>query len=408
MVERSGKTDGNPNAVGRRLSVILAVLVPWLAFVFSAFVEGEWKVAHAPFGFSSVAFVHALTTLPLSVLISVWFGSFSSGRHPFFGVTIGLVLAALTAVFCPTVELTLQGVPAGFFLLRHFWMLMLQLPWTISATAIWEKNWQFVRKIDFLITLSIATLLPYAFGAKVCRAELETIEKTLANRQIQRAFESLTHLRRYGVAKPIHGRTVSELQTELTELLANLKRSVETPLLDPVSDDERFDLAVQLASLDKLQRASDVLTPAALRRPDAAVLLARLKFELGDEDGCLRNSQRAIKQLEESTASDQIDLIRLQAYEMWVEQLRRRARYQQAERVLRNALQTYERIAAGLRFQLGRHYEMGGRPFEAIEQFNLAVDLDANYSSLVAETLKNLSQGTPACLLRYNRTVVNQ
>ncbi len=63
-------------------------------------------------------------------------------------------------------------------------------------------------------------------------------------------------------------------------------------------------------------------------------------------------------------------------------------------------LRRWDKSKAYFHFQLGYHYQQGGRPRKALAAYEQAANLDKNFAQPAKLAVKNLKLNTPACLLR--------
>jgi tetratricopeptide (TPR) repeat protein len=89
------------------------------------------------------------------------------------------------------------------------------------------------------------------------------------------------------------------------------------------------------------------------------------------------------------------------AYDGLAHNARAAGRPAEAEAAYRDGLEQVPGAAAHFHFQLGRHYQGGGRPGLALEHLHEAVRLDpARFAAPARPLIGELRRSTPGCLLR--------
>jgi len=91
---------------------------------------------------------------------------------------------------------------------------------------------------------------------------------------------------------------------------------------------------------------------------------------------------------------------RVKAYNGLAFSARERKAFAEAEAAYVEALEKVPAARAHFHFQLGRHYQAGGRPADALHHLETAVQLDPAYAEPARPLTETLHSQTPGCLLR--------
>jgi hypothetical protein len=415
--------------------LIMAVVAPCWALIWGGTSTGHpLPSAVAPLGMNRVVLVHVLAVLPLGLCLARLllgkrpaarsgllerhgtegtYGTDRLGKRP---VRSGLLAASLCAVIglgavwlsialADSLQEWLVHVePLGKFAVRVVWSLVLVLPWCVAVWSLvpaWRVSPPHAAAGSWLLALAIPIALPWAYTSDLIEKESRRAEILLNDGRLWKGWQIVEQLVSLGSPRPVSGQMPEQLLDQLSVRLRPLVDAVEKPLLPDASDEQRTQLAVQLFSLEQMDRARQILESLDEERPDACFYLAAIHGVQGDLPAGVRVCQRAIELLEQhGEESPEIVNLRQQAYGRLADYLRRSQQYRQAEDVLRSGLDQWKASAAFFHFELGYHYAQGGRPQKALAHYEQAAGLDPKLAPTVQLAIRQLKLKTPVCLLR--------
>lgn len=90
----------------------------------------------------------------------------------------------------------------------------------------------------------------------------------------------------------------------------------------------------------------------------------------------------------------------VECYDLLVEAATNRRSSADREVILREALEALPSQAGYWHLQLGRHFQLTGRPFEAMAEFDLAEQEDAKLKPQLDVLRRHLREQTPGCVVR--------
>jgi hypothetical protein len=382
--------------VTRALPYLFAAVGPTLALWLAAPPE---RAAHGmavpPFGWPSLLVSHTLSAVPLAAVLA---GRLM--RRAEFRVTPGLAVAGgvLTAVggwyAAAALGHYLDADAAGFYTrsaARSVFCVLLATPWLIHLPP--AGGW-----VGVPTAVALAFLLPGVYSAKLAGEKLDQAEGEYRLSRLVRTRELLTGVGDLDPDRAVKwaGRppSVSRLRTAVE---ADIDRLTKQVTARPV---RTLEYAQALIGLDRLAEAESLLRDRASDDPLARLVLGEcllLKERWTDSESALRAGLAAYLP---TAAADPVAAARcVTAFDLLAENATKRGATGEREAVLREGLEKLPAQAAYFRFQLGRHYQLSGRPFDAVREFEAAVEADPNLQPQVEPPLRNIREHTPACLV---------
>jgi tetratricopeptide (TPR) repeat protein len=426
--------EEGPSMTTRLVAGGLAVAVPLGVLCLGVdAARARLGLVQSPFGWAGVAVVHLLATLPLAALLGQAL-SRPVSLPPISWLVLGGCWALLGLFVGPVLGGLAEGMPlAVAAAYRVGWCVLLQLPWTAAIFAIpttptdstpptvaeptppsepagraasGASWWPAVTRLEWALAGAVALLLPTLHASWSAHEEIRAAQDSLERGRLVAAQRTLQALADLGCDELIGDKRPAEWVIILREQLAALARAVEQPLpLRPTLAQKR-ERAQQLAVLDRLDEAAELLQPLASADVQAAALLAAVEQARGRfaaSDTAYRDVLARLGSA--SLPAEQRDRLAAAAYNGLAYNARAEGRYRQAEAVYLEALQAMPQAAAVFHFQLGKHYHEGGRPAAALPHLRRAIELDAaRYAGPAGDLIEQIEQHTPGCLLRFSGT----
>jgi hypothetical protein len=168
--------------------------------------------------------------------------------------------------------------------------------------------------------------------------------------------------------------------------------------------DQTLDRAFLLANHDEFATAKRVLADLPHRNPTAAILLARIMQDERNWSESTRWFQRALTMLDQVGYEDPaaVDLFCASSFGISENRVSTRD-FHGAENVLKVGLRKTESMSGNAKirfhFQLGRHYQMGGRPLDSMRHLEIAAK-DPDFSKPAEILIKTIRTHTPFCIIR--------
>jgi tetratricopeptide (TPR) repeat protein len=168
-------------------------------------------------------------------------------------------------------------------------------------------------------------------------------------------------------------------------------------LPESASPAARVERARLVGVLGRLDDAAALTEPLQDTDANAAQLLAvvRQKQKRYEESSVLyRKALAVLGEGPEAIAN------RVQAYDGLAFNARAMKRPGDAEAAYREAMTRLPAAAAHFHFQLGRHYQLGGRPANALQHLQQAAHLDpSRYAEQARPLIEELNRSTPGCFV---------
>jgi tetratricopeptide (TPR) repeat protein len=197
------------------------------------------------------------------------------------------------------------------------------------------------------------------------------------------------------------------LAADVEQSLAALTVAVAQSLPAGAGEQATLERAHLLAMLGRTDAARELMRPWMERSSSAALLWAMLERDEGRWESSDEGFRRALEQMrrERAAGSQGLPPQGLRApYDGLAFNARAQRQPQVAEQLYRQALAELPEDEAYFRFQLGLHYQLGGRPLEAQAELAAAARLDAEaYGEPARQLIDRLRVETPACLVPLPR-----
>lgn len=383
----------------------LAAVVPavslWLAAPASRAAHG---LAVSPFGWPSLLVVQCLAAVPLAAVAAGWLTRRVRVPSPIPVVVVGLLFAVVGYFAVPAVGATLDA-SADFAircLVRSLVCLALALPWAIAARTCSPPAP--VSRVMPAVGVAVAFILPGVWAERLAKENTAAAQDDLAARRMARALPLID-----GVCDLDPAREIVEAQGNL-KMPAARKRLADD--LKGLADDlartgpmglkptDRLLYADTLVSLDRPAEAEPLLRDLVPVLPPANLSLAHALHQMGryDESAAAAREWLAAG-LPYAGKNAKVRKDCLAGFDLLAENATKRGSNADREAALREGLEKLPGGEAYFRFQLGRHYKMSGRPFEAVNELNAAVRLDKSFAPAAESLLRDVRENTPVCLI---------
>ncbi|MCH8923307.1 MAG: tetratricopeptide repeat protein [Planctomycetes bacterium] len=391
---------------------IIALSLAFAAASLSLVLAGSGKTI-APFGWPAVIVVHALATLPLAAAAAhgacaLW----PVLRYRWavvLLVPVGLLLGWLTFQYGGSLGPRLRQHEVGSLLrmaIRMLWPLALQLPWTLLALqrggemkeAQPEPPELKPRRVLGLsmAAVAIAVVLPNVYVDDVVGRRMREVDDTLQDGQLAKAVKLLERLEHFGASQAL-----LSVEQQVTMKQNRLKDLIMQQPADPRQADERhFEMAQIYRSLGQYGAARIALDDLPDRYPPAAELMAIIYRDHQQWEESARWFRRATRPLTRVSSDEEI-IYEVRRLDSLAYVLRAQRKYGRIEKMYNDAIERLPPQEAYFRFQLGRHYELVGRPIEARRQWEEAARIDPEQfqQPVEAAIAGELNSPTPGCLL---------
>jgi hypothetical protein len=386
---------------------VTAVVVPFAFLHLTC--EADRRAAGmtaAPFAWPRLLAAHLVTALPAGLIVAQWLRAHPAVNEMARGlwVVIGFGTAGFTALVGPAIGEVIVSSDFGIMplsLLRATVAALLVLPWCVLALPAATAAGAFDRPgIVFGVGMALAVIPCGMYADVIAAARTEQVRDLLARERLVKAEPVLIGLCELGSSRPIGGSLPVELRKEVTLRIQKLRRAVERPLSPLASPQDQIGRALLMMQLDRLDEAASSLEQFA-RGDDTVTLLLATVYrdqERWSESDALY-SDVLEKRLSMALTHPAARAACLTAIEGLVFNARSDRRPHEAERVLRRGLDALPADAAYFHFQLGKHYQDGGRPHLAVEHLRTAERLNPDrYREPANQLIQSMRTSTPACL----------
>jgi len=384
----------------RRL--VLLVCIPLSLVLVGLALTHDWD-PHSPFAAQRLIAVHVLASLPLAIGITLFLSPAiprADRRFVLLSGVIWLVLNLFSSTLGRLVGPALDAAGTGFVervLVRVVWVLVLELP---PCIAIWSAMALTPIRPPRL-ALALATLAavapPALFADRLAEQWTRQAEEALADLRLDDARRLLTGLTDLGSTTPVGGHAPSRQLAAVREQWAALEKVVARPLPESAAPAARVERARLLGVLGRLDDAAALAEPLADSDANAAILLAVVRQKqkrFGESSDGYRKSLALFGDAPGTIAG------RVQAYDGLAFNAREQRQPAEAEAAYREGMERLPAAAAHFHFQLGRHYQLAGRPVNALEHLHEAVKLDpSRYAEPARPLIADLTRSTPGCFL---------
>lgn len=404
----------NQASIQRLALTLIGLAASAAAICFPRETADVFGMPAGPFGFPAIVFVHLFAAWPVAWGLAQLAAPSDQRRH--------LVSAGISVITAVGVALTTYwfgnllwknfngDLPTGFalgWLAREIWALSLMLPWCFAAgrtfphraapPAARPSQWSFLG-----CALLAALTVPAAFANYLFRQQSNVLETKFQEGSLAGLPELAWRLKTAGSGERIGALTIDAFHERLSEQFSAYRKAAEAPLAADADQATIMQRAALLATLGEHDSVIKLLTPIADSNASAALLLASVLDDMGRHAEAAQRFH-AVIDVSNGSAQPDADRLRVQAFDGLAETLRDRHAYFAAEAAYMDAIRIVPAAEAHFRFQLGRHYALGGRPAAALQSFQRAAELDPEQFGLdrpeVQQQVRPLREGTPGCLL---------
>jgi tetratricopeptide (TPR) repeat protein len=360
----------------------------------------------APFAFARVALVHLAAVIPLAwVLASMSVAAVPRAavfrrRATWLAILVAVLAGLLTSTFGRLLQPEVTSLPADWALAyRCVWSLLLTGPWVFAARYVSKSHAARATPVHLLLALIVYIVLPQSYTAHLLEERRQSISEDLALGRTWKAWQATSQVLALGSRAPVNGNSLVELRARLIGELRAYAAALQKPLPPDASFEDKLQRARIYTALDEMVEAQRILEPIAASSPSSLLLLAAVHDIQGNTEESIMTARRAIDMLLGDPSDAETQRETLRAFSWLAGYFRKAERYQEAEAALLDALQREQAPAAGLHFLLAEHYRMGGRPTEAFDHYAAAA-IDAELQDRCTAAMKDLTLGTPVCILR--------
>ncbi len=367
-----------------------------------------------PFGFPALVFVHLIAAWPVASGLAELWSSKGNRRHHVVAILsflAAIVMSASTSWFGNRFWNAFNGgLPTGFalgWLAREAWALALMLPWclavrqwlpdTVATPVARPSTWVFLG-----CALLAGAAVPAAFADFLFRQQTASLEARFQEGRLAGLPELAARLKVAGSHHRVGKLTIDAFDAQLAQQVAAYRQATDAPLPAGADQTEVLRRAALLATLGEHEAVIELLTPIVEANPSAGLLLGSVLDDMARHADAAERFRAVIELLNRSPTPD-ADRLRIQAFDSLAETLRDQHSYFAAEAAYMEAIRTVPSAEPHFRFQLGRHFALGGRPAAALQSFQRAAELDPNQFGLdrpeIQQQIRPLREGTPGCLL---------
>ena len=417
--------------------VALGIIVPSSTLSLAGLLQlGIWPACVEPFGLNRILIGYLISCLPISMVCAAWFrdrySQFATSIR-FAAIICGLLVAFGSAVISlEQVASNLGEQQLGRHLGRILWTFCLQLPWIIAACfAIDESSSVGIRKPDLKGVLTAALVIlvvPVCYVEFVIERQLGIFRAEREHLQIAKAWKTVSRLNSLGTKPWTSTNTVvadagrinernqlEKIELELEKELGNIYGFLAAETLNGDSTDEqKINYALQLSKLagenidrDYLSEAMAILQTDDLckKHPRAALIMGSIFEHQSKFQEAVEHYERVL-----DLSASMGDTIEAQqeatvfiGYERLANNLRRSGKGKAAEKLLLDARDKFPERTVVFNYQLGLHYELAGRPLNAIECFQTIPTSAPRFGELAAARLNNIQKRQLGCRIGVTR-----
>ncbi len=250
-----------------------------------------------------------------------------------------------------------------------------------------------------------ALLLPAVYADDLNRRHSTIAADLLERQQLVAAQRVVDRLCAVGSERLVRGVAPPVVKRKLARTVGALEQRLFTADPKQLDASQTIEMARALAMLDRGAEARRIVTPLAESRAEAALLLAAILQQQHEWEASSSWYQAGARLLRAAPDSRERTAGLVQAIDGIAFNARELGRYNEAERSYQDGLSELPAAAAHFHFQLGRHHQLGGRPFAAIEHLQKSAQLDPSGHGVSAEAIiSQLAAGSPGCVLAPRAT----
>jgi len=369
------------------------------------------------FGWQRLAVVQIALSLPLAMTLAWLLRTSILVRAGISRAVAWCLVGALVAggmiVALPAVATSLNDPAMNFAartLARSLLCLALVLPWCLAGESVaavlteTTPSTAGASRAANLWALSVAALvataLPAVYAADLCRRQTTLCTEGVNKQQLVVAQRILERLNAVASRRPVAGEAPRDLAKKMDAAIAQLTRRAAQQNRPSLDAAEAIELARVLAMLDRLDEAERILAPHRATNAQASLLSAAILQQQRHWGESSASYETAARLLNDAPASPETIAGRVRAINGIAYNAREAGQYAVAESAYLQGLASVPDAAAHFHFQLGRHYQLGGRPLQAVTHLRRAVELDPRtYQEQSAAVLQQLATESPSCVI---------
>jgi hypothetical protein len=362
----------------------------------------------SPFGWPRLLVAHLVMSVPLSLLVAQLL-SLPLGRPSGDATLWGWAAAGLGSMFAfallgPSLAEGMDALGLGFTargLVRSAVCVLIEVPWLmLGVRGSGGVAVPPVSRVSLAVAALVAVVPPMAYTNQVVRTRGVELATNLDTGRLVRGSAILEGLWELGDRRDVGGLSPVQARRSLAATRSQLHEAARQHLPRGASATDRLDRAFLMIQLDQLDEAEALLLPIVSELADAALLLGAIYRDQGRWAESVRTYREVLDRLRPHFGRDaDTESLGLTAYDGLAEAAVLSGRPEDAEQAYLEAARAMPTQAAHFAFQLGRHYQNGGRPLAAIAQFENATRLDPAYQIQTAPLIRRLRVQTPACVL---------
>lgn len=384
----------------RAAFLILAAVVPLLALWWATPPErAAAGLAVSPFGWPSLLVVHALAAVPAALLLARLVAARVHGNNPGPVVLLGLLAAGLGYLVVGELGAALADADTGFAvrtLVRTLFGVLLALPWCVAACLPATAD-----KVDPLVALACVMVgvgLPAIQADRVAGQALTEAAGHVERDRLVRVVPLLAVAADVSPGRSPPGGTKATVRQVQEAVAKDLKRLTALAELPPSRPSVEY--GELLVKLDRLTEAEEYLGRLAEKNPVARLRLGeclQLQRRWAASDDALRS---AVAEMLPKADRDHVRAWCAEGYDLLAESATARRDTAGREAVLWEALASLPQLAGYWHLQLGRHFRLSGRPFDALAAFAAAEEADPKLTPQLDALRRDIRENTPGCLVR--------
>lgn len=394
------------NAIVNRTSFfsLLAVVLPLTALSLAAPAErSSHGLAVKPYGWPSLLVIHFLAVLPISLLIADLLKSALRIQNVVPFLLVGFLMCGIAFVGIDPFGERLESLEVDFGLrivIRTLVAIGLTIPFLVAARVGTPELPR--SKIAILVSLVVAFLLPGIWAEKLIKENLSKVTNDISRGRLLRASHDLGGLTDLAPDRTFStgsdSRTLSELKKMLAKDISKINERVVRAPKESAKWSEKIEYVSDLIALDRLSEAERILltlpnNPVAQRRLSEVY---QLQNRFAESDAVLKEFlKEGLTRLDKPN----VKAACVEAFDALANNAAEQRDYPRVEAILKEAIQKIPSEEAHFRYELGLHYKMRNRPFDAQREWNEALRLNPSLEPVIGPLLRNLKEHTPACLV---------
>jgi tetratricopeptide (TPR) repeat protein len=405
-----------PNYSFLGISIIATgTLATVLILATSGRLNGADGGAIVPFGSLEFVVVHVLAALPLSL----WLADRMIARLPRYSFAIvgcGVIFGLIAVYFIVAGNFEIASWCSGLSniecgLIRVGLGAALLLSWCVIGRRVtgekiersqWTATGGWLPNILLVLALAaIALGAPEVYITERTAELSRNVESLAQGGRYWEAWQTANLLREMGSQQFVLNQSPGAAADGLAEQIKHILDEASKPLNADAALSVRLQRARNLASLDQLDAAEQILGGMPQHDPAACLLLAAIQQQRRQWDNSNRSCHFALQLLAAVNQNEQVqdkDVLRMQAYDGLITNYYQQRDFATAEIVLVEALSAVPAAKAYFHFRLGEHYQLAGRYADAAKHYQISRELSPTYQAQIAVGMQAMNQGISGCL----------